>query len=558
MNEVANLLHEFVTDLGRQIAGVPNKESLIQSFRPAQERFRREIRSTAPQFRPYEKKFALSWEMPRATFLDHESDMSENKDDIGKQKECIVFVDEVFYRAQWCGIMCLYTICGWSPIFQLSYSWAAWELSICCSAILHKWVCWKVAGACSVPLQKHVQHALSSLKTDNSWTFCALRSRDVRASNSVYLLSGWIPTVLIAIHSILMQDHLKSCFARTEQRIDWLVDLEDTPFSLNTHYLSDYKSKFLTFYRGVRNKGNHKDVMSQIDTYTSPKNSSSSYGISKVMSGLAEIGLIGVQARDLAKLFKIDDMEPALEIMADVRAYFQGASFGCEILWNPLTPVLVACKRFSDNIPMAIDRELVYGVERDALALLRNGLGLNSIDAHQICKEFAQESPSIASKREELAKKLERLEEASKQLLQVGGGWWILQETVYILSFLLSAILVICHLVSQNVVRQFLSWMSLSNYWWTLTLRPSWAMTWTWREYLLYRWYKLLTKYLAIGWITSASEFLTTDRFITDAWYVKSFFAKISDRNCEPESSNRTVARNPLENGRRLSRTTHS
>lgn len=112
MNEVANLLHEFVTDLGRQIAGVPNKKSLIQSFRPAQKHFRREIRSTAPQFRPYEKKFALSWEMPRATFLDHESDMSENKDDIGKQKECIVFVDEVFDRAQWCGIMCLYTICG--------------------------------------------------------------------------------------------------------------------------------------------------------------------------------------------------------------------------------------------------------------------------------------------------------------------------------------------------------------------------------------------------------------------------------------------------------------
>jgi len=136
-----------------------------------------------------------------------------------------------------------------------------------------------------------------------------------------------------------MQDHLKSCFAKTEQRINWLVDLEDTPFSLNTHYLSDYKSKFLTFYRGVRNKGNHKDVMAQIDTYVpssltynNPKNASSSFGISKVMSGLAEIGLIGVQARDLAKLFKIDDMEPALEIMADVRAYFQGASSGCQVL----------------------------------------------------------------------------------------------------------------------------------------------------------------------------------------------------------------------------------
>lgn len=87
-----------------------------------------------------------------------------------------------------------------------------------------------------------------------------------------------------------------------------------------------------------------------------------------------------------------------------------------------MTFMLVAYKRFSDNIPMAIDRELVYGVERDALPLLRNGLGLNSVDAHRICKEFAQESFSVASKREELARKLQRLEEASLQLLQVGGG----------------------------------------------------------------------------------------------------------------------------------------
>jgi len=112
MNEVANLLHEFVADLGRQIAGVPNKKGLIQSCRPAQECFRREIRSTAPRFRPYERKFSQSWQMPSATFLDHEGDMSENEDDIGQQKEGIVCVDEVFKRAQWCGMMCLYTICG--------------------------------------------------------------------------------------------------------------------------------------------------------------------------------------------------------------------------------------------------------------------------------------------------------------------------------------------------------------------------------------------------------------------------------------------------------------
>jgi hypothetical protein len=51
-----------------------------------------------------------------------------------------------------------------------------------------------------------------------------------------------------------------------------------------------------------------------------------------------------------------------------------------------------------------------------------NGLGLNSLDAHRICKDFAQESSMIANRREELMKKLQRLEEASQQLLQVGSA----------------------------------------------------------------------------------------------------------------------------------------
>lgn len=133
--------------------------------------------------------------------------------------------------------------------------------------------------------------------------------------------------------SILIQDHLKSCFARTEERISWLVDIEEKAFSLNTHYLSDYKSKFLAYYRGARRKSNHADIMNTINTYTPPPspstsnsrhNAPQSYGISKVLSGLTEMGFTGVQANDLAKLLKTDNMEPALDIMADVRAYFQG------------------------------------------------------------------------------------------------------------------------------------------------------------------------------------------------------------------------------------------
>ncbi|KAF5354814.1 hypothetical protein D9756_005633 [Leucocoprinus leucothites] len=388
MNEVATLLHEFVAGLTRHITGVPDKQGLIQSIRPAQEQFRQEIRSTAPQFRPYEKKFADSRTMPRATFLDHEGgDVSENHEleasqttALGKNKRRRndVFIDEVFKRAQSYRTR---ELPGNYPfVVQQSYidecvkGWRSPAQILCRSA--HN----TLSDHLKTLIRKHFAHFGQGM----------LEHR-VR---------------------VLVQDHLKSCLARTEEKINWLVDLEDKAFSLNTHYLTDYKSKFLAYYRGARNKGNHADIMSTISTYTPLSSSATNSkgvpvlcGIAKVLSGLAELGLTGIKANDLAKLLKTDDMEPALEIMADVRAYFQ-----------------VAYKRFSDNIPMAIDRELICGVERNVLPLLWNGLGLNSLDAHRICKEFAQESSAISNRREELTKKLQRLEEASQQLLQVGGS----------------------------------------------------------------------------------------------------------------------------------------
>ena len=78
----------------------------------------------------------------------------------------------------------------------------------------------------------------------------------------------------------------------------------------------------------------------------------------------------------------------------------------------------VAYKRFADNIPLAIDHELVRGAERDVLQALITGLGINGPNAQRICRELAQENPSVASRREELTKKLERMQVASRQLLQ--------------------------------------------------------------------------------------------------------------------------------------------
>lgn len=171
-------------------------------------------------------------------------------------------------------------------------------------------------------------------------------------------------------------------------------------------------------------------VMDTINNYAPPSPTTATHskhyqplsGIAKALSGLAEAGFTELEADDLKKLFKADNMEPALEIMADVRAYFQGMFYSTPRCFNFDGGLSVAYKRFADNIPMAIDQELVCGVARGILGLLWEGLGLNSLDAHRICKEFAQESPNVSNRREELVKKLQRLDEASQQLLHVSSA----------------------------------------------------------------------------------------------------------------------------------------
>ena len=130
---------------------------------------------------------------------------------------------------------------------------------------------------------------------------------------------------------------MKRCREQAENRVEWLLNLESSPFSLNTHYLSDYRAKFLAYYKAAREKYEKSDLMRSIEEYKqSPTSQTFSFrntsgaasqqptGIAKVLAALSEIGLWGIKAEDLANLLPPDSMAPALGIMADVRAYFQG------------------------------------------------------------------------------------------------------------------------------------------------------------------------------------------------------------------------------------------
>ena len=136
--------------------------------------------------------------------------------------------------------------------------------------------------------------------------------------------------------SVLAMDYMKKCGDETRYSISWLLNLERRPRTLNDHYYSDYRDKFLAHYKGNRYSGKHGSLIRRLEAHDSSPTSSSigsqkqsrfpdfAESTAKVLSGLQEIG-ISSKATDLPKLLPSDPYEPALHIMATVRAYFQGA-----------------------------------------------------------------------------------------------------------------------------------------------------------------------------------------------------------------------------------------
>jgi Dynamin GTPase effector domain len=90
---------------------------------------------------------------------------------------------------------------------------------------------------------------------------------------------------------------------------------------MNEHYFGDYRSKFFTYYKGTRLKAKSSFMRNLEDD----EDKDITKAINDALSSLAKLGLQGLNAPALANLLPLDPMEPAIGIMADVRAYFQGS-----------------------------------------------------------------------------------------------------------------------------------------------------------------------------------------------------------------------------------------
>lgn len=368
--DIMRLVHAFTKAVAVQVSGIPDANGLHQKLRPSQDTFRRAIRGSAPAFRPYERRLADKRTCSAPAFLEHEDGPMD--EDAPEDSE--IFIDEVYEAALQARTR---ELPGNFP--------------------------WVVKQAYVTRFTKHW--------STPAYALCDVVYRDLaqRMRTLVHEHFGPFGQGLLEQRvRLLVQDLVKACFENTKKKIDWLVQLERQAFTLNTHYLADYRDKFLAHYKGARQAGEHGDLVERIRRYIpggppdvfagAPEDA-----ISKVLSGLVELGMPGIKPEDIPKLLPADELEPALEIMADVRAYFQ-----------------VAYKRFTDNIPLAIDDELVCGVDRDVYVALMNGLNISGSGGDHLCREYAQESSQAASKREELEKKLERLSGASEELLNLG------------------------------------------------------------------------------------------------------------------------------------------
>ena len=116
----------------------------------------------------------------------------------------------------------------------------------------------------------------------------------------------------------------------------------------------------------------------------------------------------------------VDVNNPALSIMGTVRGYFHGKRKPPVASTLELTPTTVSHRRFLDNIPLAINHELIYGLIHPDRGRLQDALyerlGLDGVGAEAQCEKLLQEPPNVQETREHLEGRYGRLSEAAAAL----------------------------------------------------------------------------------------------------------------------------------------------
>src|SRR5258706_7136232 len=104
-----------------------------------------------------------------------------------------------------------------------------------------------------------------------------------------------------------------------------LIEIEsEEPTTSNEHYLSDYKAKYLARYRAERKAHSGSGANDSLRNFMNGTHDHNG-NLENAISYLQQMGFpSNLKKEDFLRLLKPDASEEALDIMAEVRAYYQG------------------------------------------------------------------------------------------------------------------------------------------------------------------------------------------------------------------------------------------
>ncbi|KAG2337542.1 hypothetical protein BDR05DRAFT_1063225 [Suillus weaverae] len=129
----------------------------------------------------------------------------------------------------------------------------------------------------------------------------------------------------------------------------------------------------------------------------------------KALRALAEAGYAGLQVSDLARLLPPDSFEEELVVMADVRAYYH-----------------VAYKRIIDHIPFTIEHALHHALAKQLSQSLLTSLLTDAASGPNFSermKDLVSEDASIAQRRSMLSTRKERLLNIRRRLMTFSNSF---------------------------------------------------------------------------------------------------------------------------------------
>ncbi|KAG1748050.1 hypothetical protein EDB19DRAFT_1945533 [Suillus lakei] len=368
--EVLGRVNAFCDVFKSFVNGSHEDKRLAQRNRALYAIFKRDIRGTAPDFRPFDKPEDY------VPLDDTEGKMTLTERDPGVKMMGIYDISKVIHES-----------IGWELPNNVPYQAKANLIA----QFIKLWVA--PSERCLTGINDVLDQVIDTLISNHFGRF--------------KVLEGYVGD--------LIRIQVGVCKARAQVAVKTALALETTPhYTQNTHYLQTLREKWLAYYKAVRNQPREYKVHPEQPVAYECYESVGAYHRtqetpeSKALRALAEAGYAGLSVPDLARLLPPDSCEKELIVMADVRAYYH-----------------VAYKRVIDHIPLTIEHALHHALAEQLSQSLLTSLLTDVASGPNFSErmnELVSEDASVAQKRASLSTRKQRLSDIRRRLVTFGNS----------------------------------------------------------------------------------------------------------------------------------------